>query len=973
MKDQGNITMSRTNLEYTLIIDENFEYSSLAEFKDSLYNGTSGLWTTQTGSVLNGPHSVYIDPDIAEKLGVNTYSLEDGQLKIKVDVVDEQYHDFLKDLTRENPYQKSNYLSEELPWAQAKDANHEGGVDYFTTGQVTTKDSWASEYGYYEIKMNLPEGVGHFPAFWTVSSEGGWPPEIDIMENVGGKDTVVSTVLFNEKGVGDDVNTAVYQMDYINDKGLDFANRNDFFNQDIYERGANGEVTEYTLRDGEAYDALKDKYSVNGERVINNANSGNYEVVAKDAKNSDTYSFKTQYDVDEILYEAGITQELTNNIIFSDSIIYAAEWTPTEIIWYVGLESDNLIEVYRSETPADNTTAQYILANLQFGGSWAGTPTQSQYEQVLSETLDIDYIKIYALAPNDVLEVSQNQKYIYGTDKSTTTTYEVDDGNPNTAPQGVFERELYGDDVIVGNNLSNVINGGSGFDQMTGGRGADTFIIEGGKGNKIITDFSVAEGDKIILEGFKFESAEEAFNTLTQVGNDLWIIEGADPFSPQTVILRDINISEVKVANIEVIGSQRENTYWLEDIFKNVQEDEGGSYVQGTNYNDYLSSVFKDSSGKKITVGELRGGEEDDLYVIASSTTRVVEFKNEGLDTVRTSLADYTLGNNLENLEGMGVGLQTLQGNELDNRITGGGADTVITGYKGNDYYDLTSGGSNTIIINMKDGHDHIVGLDGNDIVRLEGIIFKDDAEFLQSFTQAGRDVHLNLGWSQSITFHDTDLVSIGLSNFEFETGINNIEYVNPNPDPIVVIIPDSILENTSNFLKMLGTKQADNIEGSSGDDKIIARQGDDFIQSFSGNDKLIGNNGNDVLSGGAGKDRLDGGAGNDILIGGEGRDVLYGHTGSDTFLFDVLQTGQEADIIRDFNMSEGDKLDISSILNMQPGDVLQDYLTFVDNKGKTNVMFDQDGSGDAYGAEKIATIMNPIDDLEHIYDYVII
>lgn len=40
-------------------------------------------------------------------------------------------------------------------------------------------------YGFIEARIRVPEGQGLWPAFWMLSADYGWPPEIDIMEILG--------------------------------------------------------------------------------------------------------------------------------------------------------------------------------------------------------------------------------------------------------------------------------------------------------------------------------------------------------------------------------------------------------------------------------------------------------------------------------------------------------------------------------------------------------------------------------------------------------------------------------------------------------------------------------------------------------------------------------------------------------------------------------------------------------------------
>ena len=58
----------------------------------------------------------------------------------------------------------------------------------YTSGIITTQTSFTQKYGYFEIRMKVPPGVGFWPAFWLMPQMHDpvyWPPEIDIMENFG--------------------------------------------------------------------------------------------------------------------------------------------------------------------------------------------------------------------------------------------------------------------------------------------------------------------------------------------------------------------------------------------------------------------------------------------------------------------------------------------------------------------------------------------------------------------------------------------------------------------------------------------------------------------------------------------------------------------------------------------------------------------------------------------------------------------
>lgn len=98
--------------------------------------------------------------------------------------------------------------------------------------------------------------------------------------------------------------------------------------------------------------------------------------------------------------------------------------------------------------------------------------------------------------------------------------------------------------------------------------------------------------------------------------------------------------------------------------------------------------------------------------------------------------------------------------------------------------------------------------------------------------------------------------------------------------------------------------------------DEIRGGAGADTLEGGARNDLLQGGSGNDILDGGTGDDILVGGSGNDILIGGQGSDILYGGAGADIFVWQNGDNDGGYDVIKDFSLSAGDKLDIRALLN---------------------------------------------------------
>jgi beta-glucanase (GH16 family) len=59
-----------------------------------------------------------------------------------------------------------------------------GGMLY-TSGMVTSFESFAQQYGWFEIRARFPKGQGLWPVFWLLPATKEWPPEIDVLEILG--------------------------------------------------------------------------------------------------------------------------------------------------------------------------------------------------------------------------------------------------------------------------------------------------------------------------------------------------------------------------------------------------------------------------------------------------------------------------------------------------------------------------------------------------------------------------------------------------------------------------------------------------------------------------------------------------------------------------------------------------------------------------------------------------------------------
>jgi len=117
----------------------------------------------------------------------------------------------------------------------------------------------------------------------------------------------------------------------------------------------------------------------------------------------------------------------------------------------------------------------------------------------------------------------------------------VGDDNDNWIEGGAGDDTLSGgagNDGIDGGAGNDVIDGGAGHDWLVGGAGADTFIFQAEFGHDEIVDFNTYEGDTLDLSAFN-----QADMTVVQDGADA-IIHVANAGA---IYLLDVDASELNM------------------------------------------------------------------------------------------------------------------------------------------------------------------------------------------------------------------------------------------------------------------------------------------------------------------------------------------------------------------------------------------------------------------------------------------
>lgn len=133
--------------------------------------------------------------------------------------------------------------------------------------------------------------------------------------------------------------------------------------------------------------------------------------------------------------------------------------------------------------------------------------------------------------------------------------------------------------------------------------------------------------------------------------------------------------------------------------------------------------------------------------------------------------------------------------------------------------------------------------------------------------------------------------------------------------------------------------------------------QSDDVYNGNLLDNVITAGDGDDILIGASGSDTLDGALGDDILYGQDGLDTLIGGLGADTFVFETSSAFDNVDTISDFNISEGDTLDLTALLSGYDAtqDAINDFIEITEVGTDSVVSVDTDGGADAF--VQIATL----------------
>ncbi len=426
------------------------------------------------------------------------------------------------------------------------------------------------------------------------------------------------------------------------------------------------------------------------------------------------------------------------------------------------------------------------------------------------------------------------------------------DGNGSTMIFG-FDRR----DVIQAGGGDDYLFGGVGKDTLFGGDGADKFVYTSddiGFERDFIEDFSITDGDQVDVSqvaDFYGWTAQEIFDRLT--------FRKAGSGLELKIDLPTGTVAFAFIKNMTPANFLAADTLVLESGPPPDTGDDDGNLAL------VAPDTFIDAT-------------ENDAVVVSVS----------GIDADATAVVSLVIN-----------------GTTLTQPISADG-DVV---------FDLTSvaDGVATTSVTATDANGNESSVDGPSIT-------------LSTAPDTSADVDGNL----AVTAPDTE---IDLS----EVGSVDLTVSGLDPDATAIVtVTDGTTSVTSASIAVDGTVTLDltSLDDGTLDVTVTATDGaanvatavttislDTVTPPVTGT--LIGTENGDLLIDGDGaseiyglgrRDTIQANGGDDIIVGGVGKDTLFGGEGEDTFVYRADDIGFERDVIEDFSIAEGDKIDISDV-----------------------------------------------------------
>lgn len=352
----------------------------------------------------------------------------------------------------------------------------------------------------------------------------------------------------------------------------------------------------------------------------------------------------------------------------------------------------------------------------------------------------------------------------------TTTSWTLQTGLENLTYIGT------GGATLIGNSSANIIIGGAGADRLVGAGGADS--LQGG------------------------------------LGNDTYVIDNLT----QTI---------VDTGGIDTIETSL--SWVLQTAFENLTLTGSALTATGnSSVNILTGNALNNTLDGRAGADTMFGGAGNDTYFVDNSGDRTLEIvsgvDSGGTDTVRVSVASWTLTAGTENLTYTGSASFTGTGNSVSNTMTGGSGNDVLNGMSGND---TLVGGAGNDILNGGVGVDKLTGGAGLDtFLFVSGQAKNDSITDFDGLDIAAGDVIELRGYGEGSTF-----AYVFGNAYVIRDGITGLEEV--------ITIQGKVVASDVVFTQIVAKTAMPEIQGMAADTPAEP-EGDAVIADMAGSDDAM-------------------------------------------------------------------------------------------------------------------------------------
>ncbi len=466
----------------------------------------------------------------------------------------------------------------------------------------------------------------------------------------------------------------------------------------------------------------------------------------------------------------------------------------------------------------------------------------------------------------------------------------------------------YGDDrfVVQGAMLPDIAGAGG---ILIGGPGNDRYDYEAGAGHVRIDDLAVAGAGNVLRFGAGIDTGDLRLRLgsliigLDPVAGEIELdnFDAADVFGAHAIDRYEFadgttwSYPQLLALGFDLDGGDADDLLSGTAVIDRMHGGSGNDVLRAGAGDDRLDggdgddALFGESGADFLEGGAgddsldggsgadlMQGGAGDDEYYIDATGDVVVEAAGGGVDHVSSTI-DYTLGDQVENLQLLGSRTLAGTGNGLGNRIVGNSENNRLRG---------------------GDGEDTLYGAEGNDVLlgeRGDDALFAGPGAKDQLYGGAGNDA---LTGGVAASEGDADFLYGGAGDDVLTAGSKR-----------------SALDGGAGDDVLTGNSAPALLRGGAGDDVLTAGN----HPGHATGDQLWGGLGNDRLQGGTGVETLWGGAGDDLLAGAAGDgDYLVGGLGSDGYAFG---RGDGRDTIQDYDLAAALRLPGAGVDRLWLGD----------------------------------------------------